>query len=375
MLTAGCAGILEAPDKDALPSHSVSSATEHRVIGLAWRFPLVDSDLGDGSLNTSHHSAPAVSQDGNRVFAGAIDGSFSCFDAQSGQLLWQKITNGPVEGEPTVVDDVVYVGVADGFMYAFRESDGVTLWASKTQGVVSGKPVVVGNKVLAISNMNDLFCLDANTGKWLWNYRRNVFPSGRFQVKGVANPTVVGDTVYAAFSDGHLVTLSLNDGSIKQIKKLAADNDRFTDVDTDPLVIDDILFVGSFSNGLAALDSKNLEEIWNYPVDGPSSMAYAEQTLYFTTGNSKVVALDSKSGKPRWIFSAKKGQLSRPIVWKDWLLASSNELSLIVLNRKTGRLIQVFNPGKGSNAPPTIFGNRLYWISNGETLYAMNIYQ
>jgi hypothetical protein len=44
-----------------------------------------------------------------------------------------------------------------------------------------------------------------------------------------------------------------------------------------------------------------------------------------------------------------------------------------VLEQSTGRLLQVFNPGKGSFSRPSVQGTRAYWVSNGQTLYAMSV--
>ena len=359
------------PEKNVLPDYQ-SSTAKHRVLTVIWRNSLVDPD--NISLDQHHHGTPAVSKDGRLVFAGGVDGSFHCFDTKKGKLVWRKFTEGPVESEPTVKDGTVYVGSGDGNLYAFRASDGELLWTYRTAASLPGRPVVAGDNLLIMTHLNNLICLDANTGKWRWGYRRDV-PVGRFQVKGVANPTVSGDSVYAGFSDGSLVALSLKDGSPREVKRLAGTKDRFLDVDTDPLLIDNTLYVGSFKSGIVALDPKSLKERWRYQAEGPSSLVHRDGHLYFTTANSTVVALDAKEGKPKWTFSARKGGLSRPVVADRWLLISSEEYSLMALDRHSGALVQLFNPGKGASAAPAVVGSRVFWVSNGETLYSMELVQ
>ena len=357
------------PEKNVLPDYQ-SSTAKHRVLSVVWRSTLVDPD--NISLDKHHHGRPATSQDGRRVYAGGVDGSFHCFDTKKGKLVWRKLTEGPVESEPTVKDGTVYVGSGDGNLYAFRASDGELLWTYRTAASLPGRPVLAGDNLLVMTHLNNLICLDANTGKWRWGYRRDV-PVGRFQVKGVANPGVSGNSVYAGFSDGTLVTLSLKDGSVREVKHLAGTKDRFLDVDTDPLLVDNTLYAGSFKSGILALDPQSLKERWRYEAEGPSSPVYQDGLLYFTTANSKVVALDAKEGKPVWTFSARKGGLSRPVVADNWLLVSSEEYSLMALDRRSGALVQLFNPGKGASAAPVVAGSRIFWVSNGETLYSMEL--
>ena len=127
------------PEKNVLPDYH-SSTAKHRVLSVIWRNALVDPD--NISLDKYHHGTPATSQDGRRVYAGAVDGSFHCFDTEKGKLIWRKFTEGPVESEPTVKDGTVYVGSGDGNLYAFRASDGDLLWTYHTAASLPGHPVV-----------------------------------------------------------------------------------------------------------------------------------------------------------------------------------------------------------------------------------------
>ncbi len=284
------------------------------------------------------------------------------------------MTSGPIESHPTVAGGIVYVGSASGTLYAYRISDGEQLWSYQMPGSVSGQPVLADDKVLVMTDVNVIVCLDAQTGKWRWNYKRSM-PAGRFQVKGVADPFVDGDTVYAGFSDGFLTTLSLEDGSLQHAKKLSGTDDKFTDVDTSPVLIDGLLVTGSFSQGIIALDTKKLEKRWSFNTEGPSKIESSDGVLYFSSANSKVYAIRAKDGKPIWSFSVKKGQLSRPVICGRWVFVSSEEYSLLALDKSSGELVQIFNPGKGATAAPLVHANRIYWTSNGETLYSMAVSQ
>lgn len=365
------AGILQPPERNVLPDYRGRDTARHRVASVLWRVALVEPAAF--SREGHHHGVPAVNRDGSRVFAGGMDGSIHCLDAGTGRPIWRRFVDGPVEGEPTVTADMVYVGSSGGELTALRASDGEVLWTYQVPAALDGKPVLAGDRLLVMTNANNLIALQAQTGAWLWTYRREV-PSGRFQVHGLADPAVAGDNVYAGFSDGFLAHLSLQDGSVRSLKRLSGKNGRFHDADTDPVLLDDMLVCGSFSGGLRALKPDTLDEIWVYPAEGPSDLALSDETTaYFTTADAHVVALDLQTGKPSWIFDAKKGTLSRPVLAGNWLLVASSEYSLFALDRASGKLVQIFNPGKGSYAAPVVHGDRAYWVSNGEILYAMGM--
>jgi len=368
--TSGCSSQVVKPAVKGEMTTYRESASRHRILTVIWRVALIDA--GMFSKDYHHFGTPAVADDGSRVFTGAVDGSVFCLRSTDGKVLWRKQTDGPVGGQPLVAEGVLYVGSIDGKLYAFRMSDGELLWNYRMPGAVVGQPVLTGDKILAMTDVNSLTCLEAQTGKWLWSYRRPV-PAGRFQVRGVADPLVVGETVYAGFSDGFLVTLSLVDGSLINSLELSGDNDQFGDVDTTPIMEAGNLVTGSFGQGVVALDPQSMTERWKYKAEGPSALESADGMLYFSTADGKVAAVRATDGKLIWRFSSKKGQLSRPVVAGNWLLVSSEEYSLLALDRRSGKLVQIFNPGKGASAAPVVAGSRVYWTSNGETLYAMSL--
>lgn len=361
-------GVFLPPERNVMPEYPARAA-QHQVLSVVWRVPLMTADAEP--VEHHHHGQPAVSQDGERLYVGSYDGTFYCIQAASGKVLWRKLVSGPFDSQPLVADGVVYAGSGGGELYAWRETDGQLLWSYKAGSAIDSEPVLTGDHLLFATDSNSIICLHAMTGEWRWSYRRDV-PAGRFQVKGVARPLLVDDVVYAGFSDGTLAKLALADGALLAVRKLAERGDRFTDVDTQPLLVDgDLLLVGPFSRGVVALEPRELRERWNHKAKGISSMAKRGRTVFYTTADSKVEALRVDSGRPVWRFDALEGALSRPVLAGNWLLVSSSEHSLLVIDSSDGHLLQVFNPGKGSGAAPAVAGKRVYWVSNGQTLYCM----
>lgn len=396
----GCRGVITTPDPGAIPGMTEYN-TERKVLSVRWRAPLFEPEetrlpLGPpaGKSNAAsdakspartepvltidadpvQYGTPSVSPDGKKVVAGGTDGTFYCMDANDGTVIWRHFLSGPIDGQPTVTDDTVFVGSGDSIVYAFRLSDGEQIWSQKSNGLLDGKPVLVGDRLLVMSDTNTLVCLEAKTGKLLWSYHREV-PSGRFQVKGVATPLVNGGNVYAGFSDGTLAVLSLEDGSVQILKDFSRPRDRFTDIDTNPILANRSLLVGSVSQGIFALEPTDLSLRWNVRFEGPSSFAIDSERnmLWVSTSQSKVLAIRLDNGKILWSFDAHRGSLSKPVLSGGYLFISSSEYSLFVLDSATGKLEQTINPGKGSYSSPTIFGNKLYWVSNGQIVYCMNI--
>ena len=53
---------------------------------------------------------------------------FFCFDAATGDVLWQFKANGPISGSPTVMDGRVYFATLAGTTYALDARTGAKVW-------------------------------------------------------------------------------------------------------------------------------------------------------------------------------------------------------------------------------------------------------
>ncbi len=70
---------------------------------------------------------------------------------------------------------------------------------------------------------------------------------------------------------------------------------------------------------------------------------------------------------------SRAGDPSRPVIDGNYLILSTATTGLYVVDKRTGQLYESWNPGDGITAAPTVIGDRLYVISNGGVLYAMNL--
>jgi eukaryotic-like serine/threonine-protein kinase len=75
---------------------------------------------------------------------------------------------------------------------------------------------------------------------------------------------------------------------------------------TSPAIADGVLYIGSMSGHLYAIDQQTGKEKWNFKSRMPiaSSPAVAGATLYFVSSAGALAALDTNTGKPKWVFGA-----------------------------------------------------------------------
>jgi outer membrane protein assembly factor BamB len=160
-------------------------------------------------------------------------------------------------------------------------------------------------------------------------------------------------------------------------KSLAAASEQFVDVDTTPTVLGGgaVALVSSYSGGLYALDPRDGSVRWRVGIQGVGDVTAINGRLYFVAPRLGLHAAEA-DGRIIWRQGlAAAGDLTQPLAVGPYLLVSGSRAGLFVIDRQTGNLLEIFNPGQGICAPPTIdpSGTRLYILSNGGQLYALNI--
>ena len=264
---------------------------------------------------------------------------------------------------------VVYVPGGDGIFYELDEATGKERWRHETGEELASVPVLAGDKVLVASQTDSLYALDRESGKWLWQYRRE--SAATFSIRGASGAVVRGDHAFIGFSDGHVVSLALNDGTVKWDRALSSGT-QFTDVDTTPLIGDDQrLFVASFRDGLYELDSETGETKWHVLVTGINHMVRRGEVL-FGTGADKIGAWLTTNGQAVWVTELKDRGAQAPVLARQFLAVPTGG-ELLFVDLRTGKKLLEWDPGKGVTAPATWRSGSLYVLSNNGSIYSLEV--
>ena len=209
---------------------------------------------------------------------------------------------------------------------------------------------VVFHGIMFVTSANDVFALDARTGRALWHYRRPISPgllddAAAHKNRGVA---VWHDSVYVETDDGHLLCLDARSGGLRWDVEYA-DKAKHYGATSAPLVVKDSVIVGTSGGDsgvrgfVAAYDAETGKlkwRFWTIPAPGefgssswpgdsylhgggttwmPGTYDPKLNTLYWTTSNAApdfvgdsrpgddlytacVLALDPDVGKLKWYF-------------------------------------------------------------------------
>jgi len=261
-------------------------------------------------------------------------------------------------------------------------------------------PLVVDGVLYTVQAPDDVFALDAATGRIFWNYNYSPHPKSRTCCgrvnRGLA---ILGDTLFMGTIDAHLIALDAKTGQVLW-NTTVAPVEEFYSITHAPLVVKDKVIVGTAGGDIgiggiiAAFDARTGKEVWRFhtiPQPGEPNFgtwagdswkkggaaiwntgSYDPQTnlTFWGTGNPQpdwdgskrlgdnlysdsVVALDADTGKLKWYYQftphdevdydATQVPVLADIEWqgaprKVMLWANRNGL-MYVFDRSTGQFL------------------------------------
>jgi alcohol dehydrogenase (cytochrome c) len=261
-------------------------------------------------------------------------------------------------------------------------------WAYQMRGggVMESSPLIVDGIMYVTEPPSNVTALDARTGKPLWHYTpmvpRDFVPVGLFPTnRGVA---VLGDKIYLATIDDHLIALDAKSGVVRWNSVIADRNDGYA-ITQAPLALNGKIVVGvgggeagahGFLSCFDANDGKLLWQTYTVPRSDsdPGADTWANGSwsngggttwntgsydpelnlIYWGTGNPapdwngegrmgdnlftcSIVALDADTGKMKWYF-----QFS-PHETHDWDSSEPPILFNATIDGKPRKLVALAN--------------------------------
>jgi outer membrane protein assembly factor BamB len=363
---AACASVTTRPvDGNAPPPHPAG------VLQLAWRTTLHEHGLFEPAPEECATGALA----GGHLVIGSRAAGVVGIAPDTGHIDWVTGVSGGVDSTARfdAAHGQVYVGADDGSFYAFDPASGAVRWTYQGKGAFERAPEIGGDLVYAASATDRVIALEAATGKWRWQYEREM-PEG-FTIHGYAGPQLHGAQLLTGFADGYFVSLAAATGEVVWARSLATTSEQFVDVDTTPTLAGDLAYVSSYSGGLCAVDLHDGVVKWRLGVEGVGDVSVADGRLFFAAPRQGLHSADL-DGHVLWRQGlTEAGDLTRPLVVGRYLIFSGSRAGLFVVDRAGGGLLEVFNPGHGVCAAPTLDESRqrLYVLSNSGSLYALDL--
>lgn len=261
-----------------------------------------DADLPWGLEGWDYVTASPVlvSAPGGGTYAvfGGGDGDVHAVDAETGEVAWRFETTQRIRSTPAVAGDLVYFGGGDGVVYALELASGKERWRHTTTGAgldaadfgfdrrqIQASPAVVDGTVYLGSRDASLYALDAQAGEVRWHRE-----DGSAWVVGSA--AVAGGRLFnGRSSSGRFRAVDIQSGAEEWVVNTGGT------VFSSPVLVGDVVYVGSGSAFLYALQAETGAVRWRFVTGGPihSSPVVADGRVYIGSDDGSVYAIKGGS--------------------------------------------------------------------------------
>lgn len=273
---------------------------------------------------------------------------------------WRFPTQNRVDGAaPIFADSVLYVGSHDRSLYALDLDDGTELWSYETGDRVDAPAAVADGTVVVANGAGVAVGLDAETGAQRWSKEG---PAHRHA------PVIDDGIVYFSSSRGP-VGRDLATG--EQVWRRDA-NEPGT---AGPAYRQDTVYYCSEFT-LSAIDAGTGDVDWRFEAGGriESAPTLHDSTVYVGADNGRVYAVDTDSGRQRWVYDTGAAEVSTsPAVDGDRVYVASVGGATYALDPADGSELWQFEYGShNTNGPSPVVTDAAVYIPYLDGLYAVD---
>jgi outer membrane protein assembly factor BamB len=322
--------------------------------------------------------SPAVI--GNRVYIVSANmnpfgqsGTFYCFDADTGAIVWQTAPEGfrPTFSSPVISGNYLVCGeglhdTRDARIVCLDARDGRVLWTHRTSSHVECAPVIADGRVYVGAGDDGYYCLDLEgdngRSKLLWHVPGSEYPDAETSL------AVHDGKVYAGLGLGGMALCVLDGQSGRELHRLKMPFPVFGP----PAIVDGKLYVG-MGNGdyvkeaeqlgvkpggevrcidIARIGEEGYEYDWAFPVGRTvlGAVAVADGHVYFGSRDGYLYSVSSGTGRLAGRWNAHAPIIAAPSVTDRHVYFIAKSGMLYALDRRTMEPVWEFALGKGGRA-------------------------
>jgi len=282
---------------------------------------------------------PVVDQ--NIIYAVDYTGKIIAYDSNNKSEKWSYAIGSPGSSALTKIENNLYFGTSEGQLIKLSSDDGKELWRVQLQSEILASPVIAKGIVIARCVNGDIVALRQDTGKQIWKVEER---TPALTLRGNSNPVIYNDLLIVGFDNGKLKSFALRNGKQIWEATIAAprgrsDLERIVDLDTTPVIINDVIYSVAYQGQLAAIQLGSGQIIWQRDIDSYVDIAADIYRLYVADSSGQVWALDRSNGATLWKQDALlRRELTAPRIMQDHIIVGDYNGYVHWLRRDNGKL-------------------------------------
>ena len=382
-LLSGCAGLQTLKDaydgigeyfggKDnAEPPKELQPLETSHKLNVLWH-----ASIGKGYDEQNVNLMPAVSE--TTVYVADRRGSLQARNRLNGDKLWEVDTEMAFSAGPALSKDKLVMGTTNAEVAAFNLADGALVWKTTVSSEVLAQPRSQDGIVVVRSTNGQIAGLDEKTGGTLWTFERS---APLLAVRSHGAPIIADELVIDGYGSGKLSALQLKDGKPAWEVTVAiphgrSEIERLVDLDSNPAVRGDTLYVSGYQSGISALSLKDGDILWREEkVSSHTGLVGNRRSLFLCDASSDIWRIDMRDGGNLWKQTdLHQRRLTAPALVKDMVITGDFEGFLHALSQDDGSLqARVQVDDTPIEAPPVVYDDIVYIYTSGGTLAAVSL--
>jgi outer membrane protein assembly factor BamB len=357
-------------DDNAVPPAELEAIPDPVQLKELW-----SRGIGVGYDKQSVNLVPTVS--GSYVLAADRDGRVVEMSAETGKKLWETKTDAPISAGPGAGEGLVLVGTSDAEVLALSIDDGAIVWRTQVSSEVLAVPRIDLGVVVIQTADGAIAGLSSSDGRQLWISDHSV---PVLTLRGTSSPAVERGAVVAGFANGKVAALTTLNGfqvweTSISIPQGRSELDRLVDVDANPIIAGETVYVVSFQGKIAIIDLRSGNLGWTRDMSSYAGLGVDFSQIYVTDVDSKVWALSRDNGAAVWKQEKLHNRaLTAPVPFGSYVAVGDFEGYLHLLSTYDGRIAgRVKVDSKGIAERPLVVGDVIFVYGKGGTLAAYTL--
>ena len=314
----------------------------------------------------------------DRIVTAGREGTLNVYRLEDGKELAEIKLRIPLSGGVGGTEDIWLVGSRNGELIAVDSSSEDILWRTRVPSEILAPPRVYNRKIVLVRTADgQILGVDINTGKINWNYSKAI-PA--LTLRGSSAPVLSRTHFYAGLEDGRMIAMSPIDGEVAwdiaiTVPEGRSEIQRLVDIDGKSELYGRVLYASSYHGRIAALDVTRGQILWARTFSSNTGVSVSTDAVYSTDDRSHVWALDRNNGATLWKQDKLQARnLTRPVIYQDFLVVGDFEGYLHVMSRFDGRFVaRTRVASDGILVPPIVDGDRLLVLTRGGYLASYTV--
>lgn len=283
------------------------------------------------------------------VYAGHNSGYMQAYELDNGRVIWSEFDGSAYHAGAVAHKDQVVYGTVQGRVISRHAILGTLKYSVDLGAAVETRGTIHNGRIIFQLRNHQIFCLDVETGKILWGYKRSVPYLTTLQ--RASQPIVYKDKVLVGFADGTFAALSLEEGILLYETKLS-NASKFVDVDNVPFVLGDKVYISPVGSVLSLIDPNTGKVLRTSDFSTSRAPAVRDDQLVFGTPNGELVLTDKNLNQLKTV-KISSGTISGVTPFKSYFAVSTTAGEIILVDSKNLEVVERFKLGHAYSA---VFG-------------------